>query len=64
LTQARLHGASHVPLAELLHNLRGKGHGQRFSGRPTEVAQARVCAERHREHLLDWRKVSSQEVAD
>jgi hypothetical protein len=52
------------PHDELLQNLRGKGHGTRFTGRPSEVAQARVYAERHGEHLLDWRTVRQSEIAD
>lgn len=62
--QAQIHGAAHLPLDELLQNLRGKGHGARFAGRPSEVAQARVYAERHCEHLLDWRAVHPTEIAD
>ncbi len=64
VAQAQIHGASHIPHDELLQNLRGKGHGARFTGRPSEVAQARVYAERHGEHLLDWRTVRPSEIAD
>ena len=59
-----MHGAAQVALEELLQNLRGKGHGTRFSGRPSEVAQARIYAERHCEHLLDWRAVDAGEIKD
>lgn len=58
VTKAALYGADHVPLSELLQNLRGTGRGIRFRGRASEVAQAYVLAELHREHLLDWRHVS------
>ena len=60
--RARLYGAELVDLEELLQNLRGSGRGDRFRGRPAEVAQARVYAERHHEHLLDWRAIAASEA--
>jgi hypothetical protein len=56
-------GAQHIPLDRLLSDLKGSGRGNCRWKDPWEVAQARVYAERWREHLLDWRDVTVTEIA-
>ncbi len=60
---AILHGAALIEQSELLQNLKGKGKGRRFQSAPRHVARARVLAERHQEHLLDWTGTKPSEIA-
>jgi len=59
---AMAEGASHIPLNRLLSDLKGSGRGECRWTDPWEVAQARVYAERWREHLLDWRAVTPVDI--
>jgi hypothetical protein len=55
-------GATHIPLGRLLSDLKGSGRGECRWKDPWEVAQARVYAERWREHLLNWRDVPRPDI--
>jgi len=56
-------GALHIPVDRLLSDLKGSGRGDCRWTDPWEVAQARVYAERWREHLLDWRAVEPADIS-
>lgn len=61
--EAEARSVGHIGRVELLKLLRGKGHGRAKWSNAFEVMQARRYVEQWAEHLLDFRGISSTDVA-
>jgi hypothetical protein len=60
--RAEQEAAGVIQLSRLLTDLKGMGRGDCVGDSAFEVAQARVYAEKKREHLIDWRGLDQVDI--